>query len=176
MATVHRAIAAALTAPAPHHTVPWRFAIVETLEATKTLLDAMVNAWIADLRSDGFTDDAITRRTRRGDLLRAAPCIVVPCLETSGAHPYPDDRRATAEREMFLVAAGAGIENMLIALAADGLGSCWVSSTMFCPDVTRKALGLPATWQPMGAVAIGHPAAEPPPRPPRDVDDYVVRR
>ncbi|MDX6285655.1 MAG: dehydro coenzyme reductase / coenzyme F420-0:L-glutamate ligase / coenzyme [Frankiales bacterium] len=175
-AVVRRALEAALTAPAPHHTVPWRFALVETVEATKTLLDAMLTAWIADLRSDGFPDDAITRRTRRGDVLRTAPYIVVPCIEMTGAHDYPDARRATAERDMFLVAAGAGIENMLIALAADGLGSCWVSSTMFCADVTRSALELPATWDPMGAVAIGHAADEPPPRTPRDIDAYVVRR
>jgi coenzyme F420-0:L-glutamate ligase/coenzyme F420-1:gamma-L-glutamate ligase len=174
--TVHRAIAAALTAPAPHHTIPWRFALVETLEASKTLLDAMLTSWIADLRSDGFPEEGIARRTRRGDLLRAAPYLVVPCLDTSGAHDYPDERRASAEREMFVVAAGAGIENMLVALAAEGLGSCWVSSTMFCPEVTRAALDLPETWDPMGAVAIGHPADQPPPRPPRIVDDYVVRR
>jgi coenzyme F420-0:L-glutamate ligase/coenzyme F420-1:gamma-L-glutamate ligase len=173
---VDRALAAALTAPAPHHTVPWRFALVETLEASKTFLDAMLTAWIADLRNDGLPEDYIARRTHRGDLLRAAPYIVVPCLDMTGAHDYPDQRRASAEREMFVVAAGAGIENMLVTLTAEGLGSCWVSSTMFCREVTRSALDLPPTWDPMGAVAIGHPADEPPPRSPRDAADYVVRR
>jgi coenzyme F420-0:L-glutamate ligase/coenzyme F420-1:gamma-L-glutamate ligase len=156
--------------------VPWRFALVETLEASKTFLDAMLTAWIADLRNDGLPEDYIARRTHRGDLLRAAPYIVVPCLDMTGAHDYPDQRRASAEREMFVVAAGAGIENMLVTLTAEGLGSCWVSSTMFCREVTRSALDLPPTWDPMGAVAIGHPADEPPPRSPRDAADYVVRR
>jgi coenzyme F420-0:L-glutamate ligase/coenzyme F420-1:gamma-L-glutamate ligase len=175
-AVVRRAVAAALTAPAPHHTVPWRFALVESAAARQQLLSAMHDAWVADLQRDGFTAEQIVRRTQRGDVLRNAPYLVVPCLDTTGAHGYPDARRAAAERAMFLVAGGAGVENLLIALAADGLASCWVSSTMFCPDVTREVLELPDTWEPLGAVAIGHAAADPPPRPDRDVDDTTVVR
>jgi coenzyme F420-0:L-glutamate ligase/coenzyme F420-1:gamma-L-glutamate ligase len=173
-AAVLRAVAAAVTAPAPHHTTPWRFVLVE--QRVEQLLDAMLAAWIADLRADGFTEDSIARRTRRGDVLRHAPCLVVPCLVADGAHAYPDARRASAEREMFVVAMGAGVENFLVALAAEGLGSAWVSSTMFCRDVVRAVLDLPVTWDPMGAVAIGHAAAPPRDRPPRDPADFVVER
>lgn len=173
---VRRAVASAVTAPAPHHTTPWRFVIVDSLNLRARLLDAMRAAWVADLRADGFTAKQIDRRVRRGDVLRNAPCLVVPCLVPVGAHPYPDDRRARAEREMFLVAMGAGVENFLIALAVEGLGSCWVSSTLFCPDVVRRELDLPGNWQPMGAVGIGEPAVPPHPRPPRGVDDFVVVR
>ncbi|TAL23584.1 MAG: coenzyme F420-0:L-glutamate ligase, partial [Frankiales bacterium] len=59
---------------------------------------------------------------------------------------------------------------------AEGLGSAWVSSTLFCPDVVREVLDLEPTWEPMGAVAIGHAATGPAPRPPRDPADYVVER
>ena len=173
---VRRAAAAAFTAPAPHHSVPWRFAIVESARARKELLDAMLEAWIADLRRDGFSEESITRRTARGEPLRRAPLLIVPCLVTGAAHPYPDERRGRAEREMFLVSMGAGVQNLLVALAAEGLGSCWVSSTMFCPDVARAALGLPPDWQPMGTVGVGHPAQPPPPRPARDVTGHIVTR
>ena len=37
-------------------------------------------------------------------------------------------------------------------------------------------LELDPSWEPMGAVAIGHPAQEPAARPPRDPADYVVER
>ncbi|MFB6440433.1 coenzyme F420-0:L-glutamate ligase [Streptomyces sp. NPDC056411] len=173
---VRRAVAAALTAPAPHHTTPWRFVLLESPESRTRLLDAMRDAWVADLRGDGRTEEAIAKRVRRGDVLRAAPYLAVPCMVTDGAHTYPDARRSAAEREMFIVAHGAGIQNFLVALAGERLGSAWISSTMFCRDVVREALGLPGDWEPMGAVAIGRPAEPPRERAPRAAEDFVVVR
>ena len=173
-AAVLRAVDAALTAPAPHHTTPWRFVLVE--DRATALLDAMAERWAHDLRADGFSEDSVTRRLRRGDVLRAAPYLVVPCLVADGAHDYPDERRAVAEERLFLLAMGAGISNLLVQLATEGLGSAWVSSTLFCPDVVRDVLGLADDWQPMGAVAVGHAASAPPPRPPRDRGDHVLLR
>jgi len=175
-AAVRRAIAAAVTAPAPHHSEPWRFAVLESPAARARLLDQMLEAWTADLTADGFTPAQIARRVRRGEVLRRAPLIVVPCLVTEAAHGYPDERRRAAERAMFLVSMGAAVQNLLVALATEGLGSCWVSSTLFCQQVAREAIGLPEDWQPMGAVGVGHPAAPAPPRPDRDPGRYLVIR
>jgi coenzyme F420-0:L-glutamate ligase/coenzyme F420-1:gamma-L-glutamate ligase len=173
-AAVRRAIAAAVTAPAPHHSEPWRFAVVESQRARTALLDEMLAMWVTDLRGDGFTPKQIARRVRRGEPLRRAPLIIVPCLFAEAAHAYPDERRSAAERAMFTVAAGAAVQNLLVALAVEGLGSCWVSSALFCQPVAAAALSLPPGWEPMGAVAVGHPAAPPPPRPPRDPENYIL--
>jgi coenzyme F420-0:L-glutamate ligase / coenzyme F420-1:gamma-L-glutamate ligase len=175
-AAVRRAIGAAITAPAPHHSTPWRFAVLESAAARTALLDDMLTAWIADLRGDGFTEEQIARRVRRGEPLRRAPLIIVPCLVAEAAHAYPDERRAAAEREMFVVAMGAAVQNLLVALAVEGIGSCWVSSTLFCRPVAAAALGLPAGWEPMGAVGVGHPAAPAPDRPPRDPETFLLTR
>ena len=173
---VRRAVAAAVTAPAPHHTTPWRFVLLESPESRERLLDAMRDAWVADLRRDGKSEESIAKRVRRGDVLRHAPYLVVPCLVMDGAHSYGDARRDAAEREMFVVAAGAGVQNFLVALAGERLGSAWVSSTMFCRDVVREVLGLPEGWDPMGAVAVGHAAEEPRERGERGGEGFVEVR
>ena len=173
-AAVRRAIAAAITAPAPHHTTPWRFAVLESADTRTRLLDDMLAAWTADLTADGFTAGQIARRVRRGDPLRNAPLIIVPCLAADAAHTYPDARRNASEHAMFVVAMGAAIENLLVALAVEGLGSCWISSTLFCRDVTVQSLGLPADWEPMGAIGVGHPAAAAPDRPARDPASFIL--
>ncbi len=172
---VSRAIAAAITAPAPHHSEPWRFVVLESEQARTALLNDMLAAWRADLAGDGFTDDQIARRVRRGEVLRRAPLIIVPCLVTDAAHAYPDDRRNAAERTMFVVSMGAAVENLLVALAVDGLGSCWVSSTLFCREATASALRLPADWEPMGAIGVGYPAAPPADRPARNPGEFTLR-
>jgi coenzyme F420-0:L-glutamate ligase/coenzyme F420-1:gamma-L-glutamate ligase len=160
-ADVLRAVSAAVTAPAPHHTQPWRFVLVENPLTRQRFFDAMAEQWRDDLRGDGFTDEQVERRVHRGDVLRRAPYLVVPCLVMERSHPYPDARRQRAERELFVAAIGAGVENLLVALASEGLGSAWVSSTMFCRDVVRDVLDLDDTWDPMGAIAIGRPADPP---------------
>jgi coenzyme F420-0:L-glutamate ligase/coenzyme F420-1:gamma-L-glutamate ligase len=173
---VRRAVAAAVTAPAPHHTTPWRFVLLESPGARTRLLDAMRDAWIADLRRDGKSEESIAKRVRRGDVLRNAPYLVVPCMVMDGSHTYGDARRDAAEREMFVVATGAGVQNFLVALAGERLGSAWVSSTMFCRDVVREVLELPEAWEPMGAVAVGHPAGEPAARGERDAEGFLAVR
>ncbi|MGM0349483.1 coenzyme F420-0:L-glutamate ligase [Streptomyces sp. Adlamb9] len=174
--SVRRAVAAAVTAPAPHHTTPWRFVLLESAESRSRLLDAMRDAWIADLRRDGKSEESVAKRVRRGEVLRDAPYLAVPCLVMDGSHHYGDARRDGAEREMFVVAMGAGVQNFLVALAGERLGSAWVSSTMFCRDVVRETLGLPPEWDPMGAVAIGHPAQAPGPRADRDAEAFIEVR
>ncbi|MFD9737869.1 coenzyme F420-0:L-glutamate ligase [Umezawaea sp. NPDC059074] len=165
-AVLRWAVGAALTAPAPHHTRPVRFVHVSGRRVA--LLEAMREQWEADLRADGWDEDRIARRVKRGDLLHGATEIVLPFLVREGAHDYPDSRRAAAEVTMFTVAGGAAVQGLLVALAGVGLASCWVSSTIFCADVVRAVLGLPESWEPLGAVAVGHPLEPLTPRAPVD--------
>jgi coenzyme F420-0:L-glutamate ligase/coenzyme F420-1:gamma-L-glutamate ligase len=132
-------------------------------EAHRLLADDRVR----DLRADGLDGRAILRLVGCGQLLRLSPALIIPCLVTDGEHAYRDARRAEAEHTMFLLSMGAATQNLLVSLAADGLGSAWLSSTLFCAEIVQRELSLPESWQPMGAVAVGYPAAPAPPRPSR---------
>ncbi|GAA1737330.1 coenzyme F420-0 gamma-glutamyl ligase [Dietzia kunjamensis subsp. schimae] len=168
------AVADALTAPAPHHSTPVRFVRVAG-RARMRLLDALRADWERDLRADGHTGEILARRLGRGDLLRTCPELILPFVDDdAGAHDYPDARRAACEETMFTVAGGAAVQSLLVALAARGLGSCWVGSTIFAADTTRRELGLPGSWRPLGAVAVGVPAETVPPREPRPAGDAYL--
>lgn len=163
---LRRAADVALTAPAPHHSTPIRIAWVREPRRS-ALLDAMQVRWRADLEADGRPADEVERRLRRGDLLRRAPELVLAFRTGDGMHTYPDEVRNAAERVMFTVAGGAAVQSLLVALAAEGLASCWVGSTIFAPRVVREVLDLPADWEPLGAVAVGVPREPLEPRAPR---------
>ena len=161
------AVAVALTAPAPHHTRPVRFVWLRDRGRRERLLTAMAAAWRADLADDGLDPDRIQRRVDKGRILFDAPEVIIPFGVPDGAHDYPDERRRAAERTMFTVAVGAAVQGLLVALAAEGLGSCWIGSTIFAPEITREVLDLDADWNPLGAIAVGYPLEEPTPRAPR---------
>ncbi|GAB2641948.1 coenzyme F420-0:L-glutamate ligase [Nocardia goodfellowii] len=171
---IRAAVGVALTAPAPHHTRPVRFVWLRDPDRRAALLEAMADKWRADLGSDGRTPESVERRVARGRILFDAPEVIIPFCVPDGAHDYPDERRRAAEQTMFTVAVGAAVQGLLVALATEGIGSCWIGSTIFAPEVTREVLGLPADWNPLGAIAVGYPLEELAPRPARSPGDGLV--
>jgi len=174
--SVNAVLTDALSAPAPHHSKPWRFLVLPPGERRDSILDAMRDRWREDLLSTPDVDPAsIDARISRGNILRNAPLVIMPFVVLiDAAHTYPDEARTSHERDMFMVAGGASVENLMISAAAHGLGSAWIGSSLFCPDVVRGILGLDNSWHPLGAVALGYPAEDPPPREPDRVADYLI--
>jgi coenzyme F420-0:L-glutamate ligase / coenzyme F420-1:gamma-L-glutamate ligase len=176
---VRRAVAAAMTAPFPHHTRPFRVVEVASPAGRERYLSAMEAAWRADLSADGTKEATIARRIARSRaLLGEAPVLLVPCLVPEGRHHYPDPGRAASEHEMFLLAAGGAVQTLLLALHAQGLGAAWISSSLFCQRIAAGALDVPAGWLPLGSVAAGHPDPDdqPRPRPAIDLGTLLLRR
>ncbi|MBU3063447.1 coenzyme F420-0:L-glutamate ligase [Nocardia sp. NEAU-G5] len=171
---IRSAVAAALTAPAPHHTRPVRFVWVRDRELRARWLTAMAEKWRADLSADGWAAERVERRVARGQILVGAPEVIIPICVPDGAHDYPDERRRAAESTMFTVAVGAAVQGLLVALATEGVGSCWIGSTIFAPELTREVLGLAADWNPLGAIAVGYPTEELSPRALRDSGDGLL--
>jgi coenzyme F420-0:L-glutamate ligase/coenzyme F420-1:gamma-L-glutamate ligase len=65
-----------------------------------------------------------------------------------------------------LFAAGGAVRSLEVALAAEGLGTCWV------PISSPVALDVP--WPLLGAVAVGHPSSPLTPHPPADPDERFL--
>ncbi|MGW4354992.1 coenzyme F420-0:L-glutamate ligase [Nocardia sp. NPDC004582] len=161
---IRAAVAAGLTAPAPHHTRPVRFVWVRKRGLRDQLLEAMAEKWRTDLIGDGRSPESVEKRVARGRILFDAPEVIIPFCVPDGAHDYPDETRRAAEKTMFTVAVGAAVQGLLVSLAVRGVGSCWIGSTIFAPDITREVLGLDADWSPLGAIAVGYPLEELAPR------------
>jgi F420 biosynthesis protein FbiB-like protein len=157
-ATLDALVEAACLAPAPHHSRPWRFVVIEGEGAKHALADGMGARWRSDLLGDGVPDARIDELVDASHAkIRRAPAIVLGCLTWEGLDRYPDEARRRAEWGMALLSLGAAVENLMLTAADHGLGSCWVAAPIFCPDAARDALGLPAEWLPHAMVLVGRP-------------------
>ena len=176
---VERAIRLAVQAPAPHHSAPWRFALLASPESKERLSSAMGAAWHEDLAADGMAPERIERILRRShSLLTATPLLVVCCADTSRSHHYPDRRRQRAEWSLFAHSVGAALQTFMLALAESGIASCWISAPVFCGGTVQSTLGLHDHVEPHALVLAGYasPAYQPRPRPAPESDKYIVYR
>jgi coenzyme F420-0:L-glutamate ligase/coenzyme F420-1:gamma-L-glutamate ligase len=151
-------IEAACLAPAPHHSRPWRFVVIDTDDAKAALARGMGERWRSDLAGDGVAPERVDALVQASHTkITAAPALVLACLTWDGLDRYPDERRRRAEWGMALLSLGAAVENLMLSAADAGLASCWVAAPIFCPEAARDALALPTEWLPHALVLVGHP-------------------
>jgi len=167
-------VQAACLAPAPHHSRPWRFVVIDGEAGKQALADGMGAQWRSDLAGDGVETARIDELVTASHVkLTTAPALVLGCLTWDGLDRYPDETRQRAEWGMALLSLGAAVENLMLAAADAGLASCWVAAPIFCAEAARDALALPAEWLPHALVLVGHPDPEyvARERPPVPLDD-----
>jgi F420 biosynthesis protein FbiB-like protein len=159
------AIEAAYLAPSPHGTEPWRFCLLESPEAKKKLAEEMGRDFLRDMESEGVPGEERTRRHAGSlRLLTGAPVLLLAALSLAGLDAYEDPGRQANEYMMAEHSLGAALQNLMLALAAQDVGTVWRCAPLFCPDTARAALDLPEDWIPRALILAGYPEAAPPPK------------
>lgn len=142
---VERALACAVQAPNHHRTRPWRFFVFEG-EARAALSAAYEQA---ALRLGRDVGKAIQRA------LDAPVMVVVGCV------PQFSNPRVEAKEEEFAVA--AAVQNMMLALAAEDVGSLLTTGALAESDEVHRLVGLhPPEGRVVGVVNVGYRNTERP--------------
>ena len=174
---LERILAAATHAPSPHHSIPWRLAVLTGPEAKERLARAMAAKWRDDLFGDGMPEGEVeielAKSWRR---LTASPVVLVGSVYPERLDEYPDPARQAAETLMASHSLGAALQNIMLAAHANGLSSCWMCAPVFCSEVVRDALGLEDGLFPHAILTIGYPARPPRERTRPTVDEIVSLR
>lgn len=157
---VERLLTAAIWAPSAHNRQPWRFVVLTEADAKESLARAMSAKLRADRLADGDLLEVVEQDAARSYArLTEAPVIILACLTLAEMDSYADERRAHAEYLMAVQSTAMALQNLLLAAHSETLGACWMCAPLFCPDVVRAALSLPADWEAQGLITLGYPAS-----------------
>ncbi|MSP63361.1 MAG: nitroreductase family protein [Myxococcales bacterium] len=165
---------AARTAPSATNRQPWRYNAVLDPALRARIIEA-VRGKVDALRAELAGSEYLADLTAYGDFfhepLEAAPALIIPqyrlfpdaiaaLLARAGRDPRP---YALADRmPSELCGAAAATMNLLLMAHAAGLAACWMAGPMLAREEIAALLALPAPFVPLGAIAIGYPAAETP--------------
>jgi coenzyme F420-0:L-glutamate ligase/coenzyme F420-1:gamma-L-glutamate ligase len=173
---LERLFASAAAAPSAHNRQPWRYVVVDEPQRKQALAAAMGERLAHDRRRDGDPEEAIARDVSRSYArVTGAPVLILVCLTLEHADAYPDAARSQAEFLMAVQSTAMATQNLLLGAHAEGLAACWMCAPLFCPDVVRSALDVPAHWQPQGLITLGRGADGGRERPRRPIAEFVVR-
>ena len=174
---LERVLTAATHAPSPHHSIPWRLAVLTGDAAKQQLARAMADRWRADLLGDGLPEAEVEIELAKSwKRLTASPVVLVGSVFPERLDEYPDPDRQAAETLMAAHSLGAALQNIMLAAHANGLASCWMCAPVFCSEVVRDALGLEDGLYPHAIVTIGYAARPPRERQRPSVDQIVSLR
>lgn len=137
-ATITRLLEAAVAAPTAGGVQPWKFFVV---------LNDKVKACLSEA---AFGQKFVA----------TAPCVIVVC----GMLAEAERSYGRRGRELYVIQdTAAAVENIMVAAAGLGLGTCWVGAF----DELRAARCLnidPALMRPLAIVPVGYPADQPSPK------------
>lgn len=92
------------------------------------------------------------------EFVTEAPVVIVVCANTDRSEPYGK----RGETLYCIQDATAAIQNMLLAVHAEGLGACWVGA--FDESQASRILELPSSVRPIALIPVGRANESPPDR------------
>jgi nitroreductase len=147
-AVIHRLIDAAIQAPSAMNEQPWSFTVVRDRRLLERI-SAASRALILTRPPQGLRSKHLSEMLRNPGLdifYKAAALIVI-----SSSHGG----------EWAIADCALAAQNLMLAAAAEGLGSCWIGLAqgwLQTPE-GKEALGLSSECFPVAPIIIGHPRA-----------------
>jgi len=93
------------------------------------------------------------------------PLVLAVCALPERAWRHEDGT------SMAMVDAAIVMDHLILAAAAEGLGTCWIAH--FDKTAAREVFGLPDDVEPVVLTPLGHPADSPRPKKRKPIEDIV---
>lgn len=127
---IRRLLEAAVLAPSAGNVQPWEFVVVK----------------------DSATKEKLAEAALGQSFVKTAPVVIVVCADLDKAKRVYGIR---GEKLYSIQDTAAAVQNILLAVEALGLGTCWVGA--FNDNEVAKAVNAPANIRPVAILPIGYP-------------------
>jgi nitroreductase len=149
-AVVDRALANAVRAPSAGFSQGWAFLVLDEP-------DDVARFWDVTTTPGELPDSWL-----RG--MQTAPVVIIPCSSKAAyLHRYAEEDKGWTDEDearwpVPFWHMDAAMASLLILLTAvdEGLGSCFFGIPPQYDGATREAFGIPADFDPVGAITLGH--------------------
>jgi len=141
---IDRILEAVRLAPSAKNIQPWHFLVIRDESARRALHEAYPRDWFS-----------------------TAPVIICACGEPAKGWVRRDGK------SYLDVDVAIAFEHLILAAAAEGLGTCWIGA--FDPAAVKRVLGLPPGVEPIAMTPLGYADEEPRPFTRRTIADFVRR-
>ncbi len=110
--------------------------------------------------------DRLGELTRYGHILKNAPAAIAVFI----------DHEAMYNERKDCQAAGACIQNMLLATEELGLGAVWLGEILNQAEAVNRVLDLPERYLLMAVIALGHPADNDQTSERKDINTLILKK
>lgn len=152
---------AAFRAPDHGRLRPWRYLTIKGSGLEKL---GEVFSHAGALKDGSLSQEKLTKLKK---MPLRAPVIVVAIAKVQSHEKVPAQEQ--------VLAAGAGVQNLITAAYALGLGAMWRTGEMAYDDYVRQSLGLEADEEIIGFIYLGHVNCRLKNPPVLAVDDFVTQ-
>ena len=158
---------AARWAPSAVNGQPWDFIVVREPEVRQRLVELILGAHrtvFSQASTEPVSGSQLDQRMQDVySSLPQAPVYVVVCLHRKRAYVKQEYDQGAFLFDVESVA--AAMENLLLAAADQGLGTCWMGAPLFTEADIKGLMGIPDDVTIFGVTPLGYPAEDPGPRP-----------
>ncbi len=150
--SINMVLEAAHWAPSPANLQPWQFIVVKDEMVRKQIQELVEEnrKLTIEMQKEPFKTGFSKYETA---WICGAPVHIVVCADPGKTGPH------VGGGETYKYAAGAAVQNLMLAAYALGLGTCWLS--MFDKSKLRKILEIPEEIDIIGVITLGYPEKVP---------------
>lgn len=149
--TLEELVQAAIQAPSAMNTQPWAFGVIEDRAALSEYSQRTKEQLLAAAAEMPWLERYREMFENPGyDVFYGAPALVLICAKPDAPHGGGDCAMAA--------------QTLMLAARGKGLGTCWIGFFAFLLNQPEEkaALGIPADYQIVAPIIVGHPDGEMP--------------